>query len=308
MLVDSPFNRVFITGITGFTGKYLGEFLKNRGFSIYGVTNQPFVPTSHAHIWQLDLLDIANLENILKEIQPHYVIHLAALAHSQLSEPIEYYRNNVIATENLVKAIVSSVSGLKKFIAPSSALIYGHHTDGVYKETDELRPVGHYAWSKLIMEKLLSSYFEKVPILITRPFNYTGPGQYETFVIPKIVKHFVVKQETIELGNLWPRREFNDVHFICDAYYKLMLSSYSGEIVNLCTGVTWSIQDIIDILSAITKHQITIRINGQYTRPGEPEVIAGDKSKLEKMIGPLSSVDIKDTLESMIYWYRMHIN
>ena len=111
------------------------------------------------------------------------------------------------------------------------------------------------------MECLAKNYFSKLPIIITRPFNYTGVGQADHFLIPKIVNHYKNKKNSIELGNLDVKREFNDIRFVCEAYKKLLESEARSEVVNIASENPIALMDIIDIMNKISGYKIEVKVN-----------------------------------------------
>lgn len=154
------------------------------------------------------------------------------------------------------------------------------------------------------MEEMAKTYFDKLPVIIARPFNYTGPGQRDNFLIPKLVKHFVQKQATIELGNLNVEREFNDVAMICDAYLALLQIGEPGETYNVCSGNARSLQDVVSTLTRITNHPIKIVINPDFIRSNEVHRMCGDAKKLNALFErhqiQLRKINLETTLGNMI--------
>ncbi|HQR83172.1 MAG TPA: NAD-dependent epimerase/dehydratase family protein, partial [Thiotrichales bacterium] len=195
-------NRVLITGIDSFTGKYLQQYLEQSGYSVFGTSRS-----------NLNITDAAQVNACVEQVQPNYVIHLAGI--SFVGHPIveDFYRVNVIGTENVLKALSQYAPNVSKVILASSATVYGNQGIDVLDEALCPQPVNHYGVSKYAMELIARTYFDKLPIILVRPFNYVGLGQPEQFVIPKIVKHFREDAATIELGNIQVEREFNSVYF-----------------------------------------------------------------------------------------------
>jgi len=129
-------------------------------------------------------------------------------------------------------------------------------------------PVNHYANSKLAMEHMVRTYDDRLPLIITRPFNYTGVGQAEHFLIPKIVAHYRQRQPVIELGNLEVIRDFSDVRFVVEVYRQLLESDIQGETVNLCSGAGVTLGEIIEKMNEIAGYAIQVRVNPAFVRAG----------------------------------------
>jgi len=150
------------------------------------------------------------------------------------------------------------------------------------------------------MEFLAKTYFDKLPILITRPFNYTAPGHGEMFVIPKIAHAFKTKQKELELGNLEVYREYNTVNYVCEVYLKLMQSEATSEIVNIASGLTHSLNEIISLFEKESNHTILIKSNPLFIRKNETFRLAGDIKKLSTLIDLPKNNSIKDVITSFL--------
>jgi nucleoside-diphosphate-sugar epimerase len=161
-------------------------------------------------------------------------------------------------------------------------------------------PGNDYAVSKLAMEHMASLWFDKLPIVITRPFNYTGRGQSENFLIPKIVAHFRRGAEVIELGNLDVWRDFSDVRAVVEAYCRLLESNPAGQIVNVCSGVVHSLREIIAMLENITGHTMRVEVNPAYVRSNEVRSLCGDPAYLRSLIGDWRTPALEETLQWML--------
>jgi nucleoside-diphosphate-sugar epimerase len=150
------------------------------------------------------------------------------------------------------------------------------------------------------MEHMALTYVNRLPIVITRPFNYTGPGQAGQFLIPKLVNHFAHRVESIELGNLHVEREFNDVRMVCDAYLRLLEHGTPGQSYNVCTGITYTLQQVIDQLVQITGHHLSVQVNPAFVRANEVYRLSGSPIKLQACIGTLAITELPNTLRVML--------
>ena len=295
--MEAPFKeKVFITGIDGFTGKHLEKHLMEQGFQVYGSTLDETSVTNH---FKCDILNEDLLFDILNKVKPNYVIHLAAISFVASKNQQNIYTVNVFGTINLLSAIEKLDYSLNKVLVASSATVYGN-IEGELNETMCPTPVNHYGNSKLVMENMIKPYFEKLNIIITRPFNYTGVGQESHFLIPKILSHYKLGKEKIELGNIDVLREFNDVNFVIRSYTELMLSNTRSEIVNVCTGNAISISEILIAMSKIAGYTIKVEINPKFVRPNEIRVLKGSTKKMINIVGDFTGeFDIENTLKEM---------
>jgi nucleoside-diphosphate-sugar epimerase len=247
-----------------------------------------------------NLLDKKALDIEIQSKEIDAVIHLAAIAFVKHSDVNAIYENNIIGTRNLLDTLVSYAPNIKHILIASSANVYGNAKAEKITEDTPLNPANDYAISKVAMEYMAQLWMDRLPITITRPFNYTGVGQSEDFVIPKIVRHFKEKKDFIDLGNIEVWREFNDVRSIASIYQKLIeLKPVFGP-VNLCSGKMYSLKEIIEMFSLITNHKINIKVNKDLIRKSEVKKLAGDPDKLKSVIGDNKFFDIKETIHWMV--------
>jgi GDP-6-deoxy-D-talose 4-dehydrogenase len=296
--MDSLSKKVLITGINGFTGDYLKKYLEGNNYEVFGISNLP--SDNKANVFKCDITDKEEVVTILKKIKPNYVVHLAAISFVQHSNVEEIYKINVIGTQNVLEACLEIKESIKKIVLASSASVYGNCPESILSENFCPNPINHYGISKLAMEHMSKTYFQKLPIIITRPFNYTAPGHGEQFVIPKIAKAFVNREKTLELGNLNVFREYNSIHFVCDVYFKLMKSNATSEIVNIASGNTHSLKEILCLFEKESNHSLEIKINPQFVRNNEIERLAGDTTKLKELIDLSCNSSINEVIRSFI--------
>jgi GDP-6-deoxy-D-talose 4-dehydrogenase len=291
-------DKVFITGINGFTGKHLEDYLKNRGFQVFGTTLNK---TDNKKHFKCDILSEEALFDLLNKIKPNYVIHLAAISFVAAKNQQNIYNVNVFGTLNLLNAIKKLDYNISKILIASSATVYGN-VEGELDENMCPKPVNHYGNSKLAMENMTKPYFETLNIIITRPFNYTGIGQESHFLIPKILSHYKQNKQEIDLGNIDVFREFNDVNFVVKSYTKLLLSNVKSEIVNVCTGKALSVKSILEAMSDIAGYKIKVNINPLFVRSNEIQTLKGSTNKMSYIIGDFTEeFKIENTLREMYY-------
>ncbi|MCK0161188.1 GDP-mannose 4,6-dehydratase [Allomuricauda sp. F6463D] len=295
--MESPINKtVLITGITGFTGKHLESILVENGFQVYGTT---FSEPAQENHFKCDILDFNELTEVVTRVGPDYVIHLAAVSFVATKDIPKIYATNVQGTLNLLDGLLKLGRNIKKIIVVSSAAVYGN-IGNVLSEEMCPKPVNHYGNSKLAMENMAANYFDKLNIIVARPFNYTGIGQEERFVIPKIIKHFKEKKSVIHLGNLNTYREYNDVRFLADCYRKLLNSDFKSNVVNIASGKTYSINDVLSIMTDLSSHQLNVEVDNNFVRKNEIKELKGSSVKLYTIIGETDSIfSLKDTLAEM---------
>lgn len=282
--------KILLTGATGFTGLHFANLANAQGHEI--------IPL------QANLNDVQALETEIVKSQPDAVLHLAGKSFVVSNDDLPYYQVHAIGTVNLLNALGKLSKVPHKVVVASSATVYGSYAFERISEDEPAKPMGHYAVSKLATEFLAQNFADRLPIVITRPFTYTGPGQNNQFVIPKIVEHFAKRLPYIELGNLNVEREFNDVRMISESYLQLLQDGRPGEIYNLCSGQSHTLQSVIELLTKLTGHSIEIRVNPAFVRKNEVHRMSGNPSKINSLFlthnAALKQYSLKDTLEEML--------
>lgn len=291
MASRSDAGRVLVTGCSGFTGRHLAERLTAAGHEVWD-------PEAHGRAFDLTQPD--TLRPAIEAAGPDYVIHLAALSFVGHDDPSGFYRVNAVGTTHLLDALLASGARLRRVVVASSANIYGNSTDDPITELTRPAPVNHYAASKLAMENMVATYADRLPLVVTRPFNYTGVGQAPQFLIPKLVEHFAERRAVIELGNVDVVRDFSDVRAVAEAYTRLLEVPAPPAVVNLCSGVGRSLQQVLDDLTALSGHRIEVRVNPRLVRANEVHRLVGSAERLRATLGELPYRDFRDTLRWML--------
>lgn len=288
-------NTILITGANGFTGRYVADVFAERDYHVvrHGFHNNP------ESDFTCDLTDKAAVCKMLDEVRPDGVIHLAALSFVGHDDPSAFYRVNVIGTLNVLETLAQAKITPDKVIVASSSNVYGSPEVEVIEESTPPNPVNHYAASKLAMEFMVKTWFPRMPVILTRPFNYTGVGQNERFLVPKIVNHFRERKSRIELGNLDVARDFSDVQDIAKAYFLLYESACHSEIVNLCSGRVYTLKEIIDYMNTLADYQIEISVNPAFVRDNEIKILRGSNDKLKALTGYRPEKELTYTLSRM---------
>lgn len=288
---------VLLTGADGFTGRYVSEALRQAGYRVFGLVRKNPGQIDH---FQADLTEPGPLHELLARLQPDYVIHLAARAFVAQQDIESFYRVNLFGTLNLLDALIGTQVPVQKVLLASSANVYGNARHSPVAEATCPAPVNHYAMSKLAMEHMALTRLDKLPIAITRPFNYTGVGQDENFLIPKIVAHFRRREPVIRLGNLEVEREFNDVRMVAQAYLGLLEKLAPGEIVNICSGQGWRLLDILERLENMSGHHLDVKVDPGLVRANEVRTLVGSPLKLRAALGSLPAPSLEETLGWML--------
>lgn len=290
--------RALITGAEGFTGQFLAQELSLAGYEVIGTTYEGH-PSDN--LIALDLCNRARVVEFISEVKPDVVAHLAAISFVNENDAFQMYQTNFMGTFNLLDALGRlSLQVPRSILLCSSATVYGNNPLKTLSEKVFPDPVNEYAVSKYAMEKMAKLWMTRLPVFVVRPFNYTGVGQHQKFLIPKIVQHFKEKKSTIELGNLDVWREFGDVRSVVKAYAKLLEICPTGQTLNICTGQSYSLREVIKLCEDISNHPIQVTVNPQFVRENEVHVLQGDPSLLKNVIGEWEAYTLKETLTWML--------
>jgi nucleoside-diphosphate-sugar epimerase len=289
--------RALITGLRGFTGDYLQQELQQAGYEVFGTV----LPGEAAgpNLFAVDLLDHAAVADVMAEVRPDVVVHLAGIAFVGHGDASQIYQVNVVGTRNLLAGLAACTHRPSCVLLASSANVYGNASVRVIDELVPPAPANDYAVSKLAMEYMARLWMDKLPIVIARPFNYTGPGQSDSFLLPKIVAHFRKGARAIELGNQAIARDFSDVRAVVSCYRRLLAAVPAGETFNVCSGRSHSLASVIEMMEAIAGYQIEVRVNPAFVRANDVLTLVGDDAKLVRVIGPTEQVPLAETLRWM---------
>jgi nucleoside-diphosphate-sugar epimerase len=278
--------RILVTGADGFTGEYFVKHAINHNHEVLALNS--------------NLLDAEGVLNEVLFCKPEAVVHLAGISFVGHSDIKSFYEVNVIGTLNLLTALSKLPIIPKSVLLASSANIYGNCENSPISENQNPTPLNDYAVSKLAMEHLAKLWMDKLPIIIARPFNYTGVGQSESFLIPKIVSHYRKGAKKIELGNLDVSRDFLDVRFVVAVYLRLIEKTIKGETINICSGVPHQLSEIIELAAEITGHSIEVIVNPLFVRSNELKTLCGSPAKLNNLVDNVELINFKDTLTWML--------
>lgn len=278
--------KLLVTGAHGFTGKHFVKAAHDYGHEVIALL--------------ADLKDRDAVKQQVLQAVPEAVVHLGAISFVGHADPGAFYNVNVIGTLNLLDALAALAQPPRSILLASSANVYGNCEQSPITEEQSPAPVNHYAMSKLAMEYMARTYLDRLPLFFVRPFNYTGPGQAESFIIPKLVAHFARRAEIVELGNIDVEREFNDVRFVCAAYLQLLEKAVPGKVYNICSGKPVTLKSVLDLLGQITSHHPHVKVNPAFVRNNEIHRLCGSPAKLIGVVGDIPLPTLQETLRWML--------
>lgn len=301
--------RVLVTGVSGFTGRYVAAELLDAGYTVHGTGQDP---AGDDRVWmaEVDIRDASAMHELVQAVRPHRIVHLAAIPFVAHASVEAIYQVNVVGTRNLLSALSSLPERPRSVVLASSANVYGNASADPIAETTPLLPVNDYGISKLAMEHVARTFSDKLPIVVARPFNYTGIGQSAQFLLPKIVDHFRRRAPSIKLGNLDVSRDFSDVRHIAWAYRRLIETAPAGETFNICSGQACSLAEILQMMVEIAGYEIAVEVVPALVRDNELKRLRGDGGKLRAVVGEPNEIALRDTLRWMYQaqslWPSLH--
>lgn len=296
MASESP-GRTLVTGLGGFTGRYLQPLLEQHGHEVHGIVAAKEPQAARAY--PVDLMDAEGLAEVVRRVQPRQVVHLAAISFVAHGDAAEIYGTNIVGTRNLLRALAALPQPPASVLLASSANIYGNATREPIDESCPFQPANDYAVSKCAMEQMAALWADKLPLTIVRPFNYTGVGQAAHFLIPKIVQAFRRRLPQIELGNTDVERDFSDVRDVVEAYRRLIELSPRG-VFNVCSGRATALGEVVATAQQLSGHSIEVRVNPEFVRANEVKRLRGSSEKLDAAIGTWPKRSMRETLRWML--------
>ena len=315
---------ILVTGATGFVGTALLPKLEAAfaNANIIGLSHQQFVKNASAHVsyQSCDLADKQQVTQLINDIRPNYVINLAAISHipTAFSQPDLTWDVNLYGVLNLLNALVSADIACT-FLQVGSGDCYGQSFANGQRVDEEtaFMPMNPYAASKAAADLAAFSYRQqgKLKVIRARPFNHSGAGQSDNFVIPAFAKQIVniekgLQPAELTVGNLTAERCFLHVDDVVDAYIALLLNQHiinSGEAFNIVCDEASVIRSILDGLLAKSAQTITVLDDPAKQRPSDILRANGSADKLKKLTQWQPKITIDQLLDDVLTYLRQEI-
>ncbi len=313
--------RVLITGITGFTGSHLAEYLVTlHGVEVFGTyrvrsrMDNLVHLQGQIHLLECELKDFHSVNELIGKVRPDYIFHLAAQSFVPTSwnAPRDTFFNNVLGEINVFEAIRLHKLSTRIQIAGSSeeyGLVYPAETP--INEENPLRPLSPYGVSKVAQDLFGYQYFQSygLDIVRTRTFNHEGPRRGEAFVLSNFAKQIAAiesgrRPPVLAVGNLDAQRDFTDVRDVVKAYKLALDLGVPGEVYNIGSGCVWRIGDALDQLLRLTPIQVTIEPDPDRMRPSDVPLLHCDMSKFAAQTGWRPEIPFAQTLADLLNYWR----
>jgi GDP-4-dehydro-6-deoxy-D-mannose reductase len=292
-----------VTGARGFVGRYLVEYLESAGASVTGWGRE-----------DVDLLDRRAVGRAVSELRPTAVYHCAGAAHvgQSFNNIADTLAANVLGTHHLLDAL-RCAGVYARVLVTGSSLVY-RQSERALKEDDPTGPATPYAVSKLAQEMLGQRGVREdgQHVLLTRPFNHTGPRQNPTYAAPSFAQQIALIEKgrarpEIVVGNLDASRDLHDVRDTVRAYAAIVERGTPGRVYNVCAGEAFRIRDVLDRLVALSRVPVTVTVDPARYRPSDNLVLWGDRSRIERELGWRPEISLDRTLADLLDYWRKEV-
>lgn len=314
--------KALITGISGFVGSHLAEYLlQNRPWEVAGTVYRATHNIAHIRnqleLYPLDLSDAEAVARLIEQARPDCIFHLAAqpVVHLSRKDPWFTLANNIRAQLNILEAMARGQSRARLLVVGSSeeyGLVYPDEVP--VRETNPFRPMSPYAVSKIAQDMLGLQYHlsNDLDVVRVRPFNHIGPRQSPGFVAPDFAKQIAeaeagLRAPVIKVGNLRARRDFSDVRDVVRAYVLLMEKGESGEVYNVGSGQAREVQELLDILLSLAHVRIRVEQDPERMRPSDIPSVVADCTRLRERTGWEPQIPFEQSLLDVLEYWRSQL-
>jgi GDP-4-dehydro-6-deoxy-D-mannose reductase len=312
--------QALVTGITGFAGSHLAELLLKKNIKVHGLcrwrsrTENIDKVKNKIHLIEGDLLDAHSLQEVIMDVRPDYIFHLAAQSFVPASwtSPSVTLEINVVGTCNLFEAVrAAQIEPVIQIACSSEEYGLVKPSEVPIKETNPLRPLSPYGVSKVAMDYLGYQYFKSygMKIIRTRGFNHTGPRRGEVFVCSTFTKQIAEiekgkKEPVLQVGNLSAKRDFTDVRDMVNGYILAAKKGKPGEVYNICSGKAIEISKVLKMILKMSKVKVKVEKDPARMRPSDVPILKGDCSKFRRQTGWKPKIKFEKTLEDLLDYWR----
>ena len=339
--------RVLVTGITGFAGSHMADFLLEEHpdveiFGIYrrrsrldhldglaaklhmvepGVASVETIESAFCkgkiNLIDCDLLDAFSTHKLIGAVKPNRIFHLAAQSHVPTSwnAPAATLMDNVLGQLNLFEAVhAAGINPLIQIAGSSEEYGMVYPDEVPMKESNPLRPLSPYAVSKVAQEMLAYQYYQSYGIksIVSRGFNHSGPRRGENFVDSSFARQIALiekgqQEPVIYVGDLSSKRDFTDVRDMVRAYWLLLEKGKPGDVYNIGSGNTRTMQEVLDLLLGMSKVDVEVRVDPTRLRPSDVMILWADSTKFMQATGWKPTIPYEQTLKDLLDYWRERV-
>jgi len=316
-------DRYLITGFSGFVSKHFLDYLEDLKIEVMVTGIDLHLPSFNieefnyvkCEFQKVDLLNKAEVENIVSQFKPSYILHLASYSSVAMSwkKPVQSFTNNTNIFLNLIETI-HTLELKCRILSIGSSEEYGNVNalDLPLTENQELKPISPYAVARVSQEMLSKVYADSfgLDIIMTRSFNHIGTHQKDIFVIPSFAKQLIKLKKTggqqmeLTTGDTSIVRDFIDVRDVVKAYYLLFKKGKKGELYNICSGKGISLNEVINIMTSNLNISILQKIDTQLVRPNDNKIIIGSNEKIKAETGWNNAISIEKSIADILEFYK----
>jgi len=303
--------KILVTGGAGFIGSAIINALQHFQYEIFVIDDlsfgqRNFISIPDDHFFEVDILNYLEIHRLIREINPDWVIHLAAIHFIPYCNqyPFEASGINIQGAFNLLEALKNT--SVKKILFASSAAVYPV-SDEPMQENLFIKPIDIYGLSKLAGEQLMHKFHleTSVPVIVCRFFNAIGPNETNLHLFPTILSQIKSGQRTIKLGNLLPKRDYIHVQDITQAIHQLMLQCNEGyDIFNVGSGTEHTVVEIVEAFEQVIGEKIVIEIDETKVRKTERMHLSADISKIKSFINWTPTFSIQEAIKDLLDQYE----
>ena len=311
--------QALITGIAGFAGSHLADFLlRHTECAVAGTIHRQDTRVSHLRdhvaLYRVDLRDAAAVAEVIADVRPDLIFHLAAQSFVPISwqHPWTTFEQNVHGQVNVLQAVAQQELATRVLVVGSNEE-YGliHPEDLPIDEDTPLRPSSPYGVSKVAQDLMGWQYFRSYSMAVVRvrPFNHIGPRQGDRFVAPAFARQIAeteagTREPLLRVGNLSTTRDFTDVRDVVRAYWLALTLGQPGEVVNIGSGVGHTIDELLRTMVSFSNVAFTIEPDPARMRPSDVPVSICDNSRLKAATGWRPEISFEHSLLDILNDWR----
>ncbi len=315
--------RVLITGIDGFVGSHLAEYLLQQdGIEVVGTSLSEEYPPGIASfrsrivVHPVDILQARKVKQVFDQVKPDRIIHLAAqtFVPASVRDPLTTFQVNITGSLHILEALREQHPAAHLMLV-STGEVYGRQSVQPVSEDVPLSPANPYASSKGAADLIAQQYHRTfgIPVTVVRPFNHVGPRQAPSFVCSNFARQFALilrgrQEPVLHVGNLEASRDFTDVRDVVQAYWKLFDRTSPEIVFNVCSGRSVTIAEVLSTLMDVTKTQVSVRQDADRMRAYDTTKVTGDNSRLRAATGWKPLTPMTASLADIVSYWQSNLD